>query len=57
MSSQSFLRGPVLIKNMKPGPWDRGAELEPKLEVELDVEFVFASDKTGRGVRLRKRRR
>jgi transcriptional regulator with XRE-family HTH domain len=52
----------ALIETMKPGPMDPRRrrmleELRRKMEDGLDVEFVFASEKTGEGVRLRKGRR
>jgi DNA-binding XRE family transcriptional regulator len=52
----------ALIEIMKPGPMDPRRrrmleELKRKMEDVLDVEFVFADEKTGEGVRLRKGRR
>lgn len=52
----------ALIEIMKPGPMDPRrrrmlVQLRRKLEDDLDVEFVFANEKTGEGVRLRKARR
>jgi transcriptional regulator with XRE-family HTH domain len=52
----------ALIETMKPGPMDPRRrrileELRRTMEDELRVEFVFASSKTGEGVRLRKGRR
>jgi hypothetical protein len=51
----------ALIETMKPGPMDPRRrkvleELRRKMEDDLDVEFVFASGRTGEGVRLRKQR-
>lgn len=48
----------ALIETMKAGPIDPRRrrileELRTKMEDELGVEFVFASTKSGEGVRLR----
>lgn len=50
----------ALIETMKPGPVDPRRrrvleDLKRKMEDDLQVEFVFAGEKTGEGVRLRRR--
>lgn len=50
----------ALIETMKPGPIDPRRrrvleDLRQKMEDELHVEFIFAGDKTGEGVRIRRR--
>jgi transcriptional regulator with XRE-family HTH domain len=50
-----------LIEIAKTDPTDSRrrkmlADLQRKMEDQLGLEFVFASDETGEGVRLRKRR-
>jgi DNA-binding XRE family transcriptional regulator len=50
----------ALIETMKPGPIDPRRRrilenLRRKMEDDLHVEFVFAGEKTGEGVRIRRR--
>lgn len=50
----------ALIETMKAGPVDPRRrrvleDLRRKMEDDLQVEFVFAGEKTGEGVRLRRR--
>lgn len=49
----------ALIETMKPGPIDPRRlrmleQIREKMENDLRVEFVFASARTGEGVRLRR---
>lgn len=50
----------ALIETMKSSPVDPRRrrvleELKKKMEDELHVEFIFVSEKTGEGVRIRRR--
>lgn len=50
----------ALIETMKPGPVDPRRrrvleEMKTTMEDEMQVEFIFASEATGEGVRLRRR--
>jgi DNA-binding XRE family transcriptional regulator len=51
----------ALIETMKPGPLDPRRrrileDLKRKMEVELNVEFIFAGEKSGEGVRIKRSR-